>query len=127
MSPSPSATRSSPSSRARPVLRLYGELDMAAAPALRTVLHEVQHGGSSEVVVDLRGLSFLDSMGLSALMEAHGAGQDGHRTVSFIAGGRTVHRVFQVTKMDERVTWVEPPVKLPGRQNLPSRQTNSQP
>jgi hypothetical protein len=47
-------------------------------------------------------------MGLSALMEAHNAGQDGHRRVSFIAGGRTVHKVFQVTKMDERVTWVEP-------------------
>ena len=90
------------------VLRLYGELDMAATPELRPVLHEVQHGGSSDVVIDLRGLSFLDSMGLSVLMEAYGAGQDGHRTVSFIAGGRTVHRVFQITKMDERVTWVEP-------------------
>ena len=89
-------------------LRLYGELDMAAAPALRSVLHEVQHGSSHDVVIDLRGLSFLDSMGLSALMEAHKAGQDGHRTVSFIAGGRTVHKVFQTTKMDERVTWVEP-------------------
>ena len=89
-------------------LRLYGELDMAAAPVLRSVLHEVQHRSSSDVVIDLRGLSFLDSMGLSTLMEAHGAGQDGHRTVSFIAGGRTVHRVFQVTKMDDRVSWVDP-------------------
>ena len=89
-------------------LRLYGELDMAAAPTLGSALHEVQQGSSSEVIIDLRGLSFLDSMGLSALMESYGAGQDGHRTVSFIAGGRTVHRVFQITKMDERVTWVEP-------------------
>ena len=91
------------------ILRLHGELDMAASPTLAEVLHDLQHGGPQEIVVDLRGLSFLDSMGLSALMEAHGAGQDGHRTVSFIAGGRTVQRVFQVTKMDERVTWVEPP------------------
>jgi len=89
----------------RTVLRLSGDLDMAAAPTLKTVLHELQHGGAQEVIVDLRGLSFLDSMGLSALMEAHGAAQDGHRTLSFIAGGRTVHRVFQITKMDERVTW----------------------
>ena len=99
------------------VLRLYGELDMAAAPALRSVLHEVQHEGCSEVVIDLRGLSLLDSMGLSALVEAHAAGQDGHRTVSFIAGGRSVHKVFQVTKMDERVSWFDPgtldPVQAP--------------
>ena len=92
------------------VLRLRGELDMAAAPTLADALHPLQHGDApQEIVVDLRELTFLDSMGLSALMEAHLAGQDGHRTVSFIAGGRTVQRVFQVTKMDERVTWVEPP------------------
>ncbi len=92
----------------RTVLRLKGELDMAAAPALTDALHRLQHEDAREIIVDLRGLCFLDSMGLSALMEAHGAGQDGHRTVSFVAGGRTVQRVFQVTKMDERVTWIEP-------------------
>ena len=80
---------------------------MGAAPKLTDVMHQLQHGGAREIVVDLRGLSFLDSMGLSALMEAHQAGQDGHRTVSFIAGGRSVHKVFRVTKMDERVRWVE--------------------
>jgi anti-anti-sigma factor len=96
--------------KGRTVLRLNGELDMAAGPALTKVLHELQHGDAQEIVVDLRGLRFLDSMGLSALLEAYVAGQDGHRTVSFIRGGRTVHKVFQLTKMDERVTWVEPPV-----------------
>jgi anti-anti-sigma factor len=90
-------------------LRLHGELDMAASPTLTKVLHELQHGATQQIVIDLRGLSLLDSMGLSALLEAHTAGRDGHRTVSFVAGGRSVHRVFQVTKMDERVTWVEPP------------------
>ena len=81
---------------------------MATAPALTQALHQLQHEDAQEIVVDLRELSFLDSVGLSALIEAYVAGQDGHRTLSFIAGGRTVHRVFQVTKMDERVTWVEP-------------------
>ena len=92
------------------LLRLKGELDMAAAPALSDTLHRLQHEGVQEIVVDLREVSVLDSMGLSALMDAHGAGQDGHRTVSFIAGGQRVQRVFQVTKMDERVRWVDPRV-----------------
>jgi anti-sigma B factor antagonist len=91
------------------VLRLRGDLDMATAPALTDALHQLQHEGA-EIVIDLRELSFLDSMGLSVLLQAHAAGRDGHRKVSFIAGGRSVHRVFQVTKMDEQVTWVEPPV-----------------
>ena len=91
------------------VLRLKGELDMAAAPALSDAFHRLQHEGAQEIVVDLRELSFLDSMGLCALVDAYGAGRDGHRRVSFVAGGRSIHRVFQLTKMDERVTWVEPP------------------
>jgi anti-anti-sigma factor len=91
------------------LLRLKGELDMAAAPELSDALHRLQHEGAREIVVDLRELSLLDSMGLSALLEAYNAGRDGHRTVSFVAGGRSVQRVFQVTNMDQRVTWVEPP------------------
>ena len=90
-------------------LRLYGELDMGAAPKLTDVMHQLQHGGAREIVVDLRGLSFLDSMGLSALMEAHRVDRDGHQEVSFIAGQRSVQRVFAVTKMDERVRWIEAP------------------
>jgi anti-sigma B factor antagonist len=93
----------------RTVLRLRGELDMATGATLTKLLHELQHDGDQEIVVDLRGLSFLDSMGLSALMEAHGAGQDGDRTLSFIAGAPTVHRVFQVARMDDRVTWSSRP------------------
>jgi anti-anti-sigma factor len=94
----------------RTVLRLRGELDMATTPTLMKVLHELQHGHAQEIVVDLRGLSFLDSMGLSALLEAYVAGQDGHRKVSFIRGGRTVQRVFAITEVDKRVEWVDPPV-----------------
>jgi anti-sigma B factor antagonist len=89
------------------VLRLLGELDMAASPTLREVLDDLQHTDAGEIVIDLRGLSFLDSMGLAALVEAHSAGQDGHRTVSFIKGGRSVQRVFAVTEMDKRVTWID--------------------
>jgi anti-anti-sigma factor len=90
-------------------LRLSGELDMGASATLRSALHDLQHGGAQEIIVDLRGLTFLDSMGLSALLEAHQAGQDGHHKVSFIRGQRTVQRVFSVTEMDKRVEWVEPP------------------
>ena len=92
------------------ILRLNGDLDMAARPALSKVLHELQHGNAQEIVIDLRGLSFLDSMGLSTLVQAYAAGQDGHRKVSFIRGGRSVQRVFAVTEVDKRVEWVDPPV-----------------
>jgi len=40
--------------------------------------------GESAILVDLRELEFIDSMGIRALMQAYTAGQDGHSTVSFI-------------------------------------------
>ena len=87
------------------ILRLHGEL---ASSKLADVLHELQQGGGKRIVVDLRGLSLLDSMGLSALLEAHMAGQNGHGEVSFIRGQDSIQRVFAVTGMHKRVSWVDP-------------------
>ena len=89
-------------------LRLHGELDMCSSPKLTDVVDELQQGETKRIVVDLRGLSFLDSMGLSALLKAHVAGQNGHRRVAFIRGEAVVQRVFALTKLDKRVEWVEP-------------------
>jgi anti-sigma B factor antagonist len=88
-------------------LRLAGDLDMAASPTLREVLQGLQRGGS-EMIVDLRRLTFLDSVGLAVLLEAHTAGREGLPSVSFIPGGRCVQKVFSVTGMDKRVSWIDP-------------------
>lgn len=93
----------------RTVFRLAGELDMAAVPQLEEALRADEHQNASEIVFDLRGLSFLDSMGLSALLRADGAGRDGHRKVSFVRGGAVVSRVMQLTRMDDRLVWIDPP------------------
>ncbi len=93
----------------RTVFRLAGELDMATAPQLEEALRTGEHLNASEIVFDLRDLSFLDSMGLSALLRARSAGRDGHRKVSFVRGGDVVSKVMQLTKIDDRLDWVDPP------------------
>ena len=70
------------------MFRLVGELDMATAPQLEEALRTGEHENASEIVFDLRGLSFLDSMGLSALLRARAAGRDGHRKVAFVGRRR---------------------------------------
>ncbi|HET6714412.1 MAG TPA: STAS domain-containing protein [Actinomycetota bacterium] len=92
----------------RTVFRLAGELDMATVSQLEEALGE--HENASEIVFDLRGLSFLDSMGLSVLVGAHVAGRDSHRKVSFVRGcNDVVSKVMQLTKMDDRLDWIDPP------------------
>jgi anti-sigma B factor antagonist len=53
-----------------PIVRLAGELDVVSVGRLRAVIDELLLGSGS-VVIDLRGLTFIDSAGLGALVRAH--------------------------------------------------------
>lgn len=52
------------------ILHLTGELDVATAPALRARLDRAVKAGVREVVVDLGGVTFIDSVSLAALVAA---------------------------------------------------------
>src|SRR3954454_4971187 len=93
-----------------------GELDLAGTPALEDALAEVAaQPGVLAVVVDLSQLGFLDSSGLRAVVLAdHRFGDEGLR-FALVPGGEPVQRVFELTRMTERLTWVDEPAQaLPG-------------
>ncbi len=52
------------------VVTVRGQLDVATAPRARQLLVEAQYGGSTDVLVDLDGVEFLDSFGLGVLVGA---------------------------------------------------------
>ena len=52
------------------VLTASGELDMATAPELRTRLTAAIDGGATAIVLDLRPVTFMDSVGLAAVLHA---------------------------------------------------------
>jgi anti-sigma B factor antagonist len=75
-----------------------GEVDSTTAPGLRNCLLEViARPGTTAVEVDLRGVTFLDSAGLSVLAGAHrrAAGRDVRLRV--LASSRAVIRPLQIT------------------------------
>ena len=55
------------------LVALSGELDLAAAPRVRAVLHRMVVEGAHEIVVDLRRIEFLDGSGVNALLRAQRA------------------------------------------------------
>jgi len=80
-------------------VRVYpiGVLDTATVPVLERQLQEVREAGFRRLIVDLGGLSFMDSTGLRfALKWAEAAGHHGFE-ISFVPGGPAVQRVFEVT------------------------------
>jgi anti-sigma B factor antagonist len=59
-----------------------GEIDMATAPMLRDKLNELVDAGATRIVLDCRGLDFLDSSGIGVLIAVRKRlGDDGALTL----------------------------------------------
>jgi anti-sigma B factor antagonist len=89
------------------VVSLAGDLDLAGAATLERELEGLN--ASSAVVVDLRGLGFMDSSGLRALAVAALRAQGAGRRFALVPGVAQVMRVFDVTRMRERMDFVADP------------------
>lgn len=89
------------------VVSLVGELDMATVPGFEQAIERAQAG--SQVVIDLRKLTFIDSTGVRALLLAYKAGRDGHSSVSFVRGSGAVRWVLEISGVEPLLAWTEPP------------------
>jgi len=83
-----------------------GELDLYTAPRLTGVLRDQE--SFSRLVLDLRGLGFMDSTGLRLLVaETERAAAEGYE-LSIVPGGQEVSRLLRLTRMDERLPLADP-------------------
>jgi anti-sigma B factor antagonist len=80
-------------------LELSGELDAASAPALRERLAEVATRGAGPLVVDLSELDFIDSTGLSALLNAKRRLTRRDRGFAIVCPPGHVRRILEVTQL----------------------------
>ena len=94
------------------VIVLAGELDLAGASTLERELGLLQTGA---LVVDLRGLEFMDSSGLRAIVTSAQRAQDAGRRFALIPGAAQVMRVFDITRMRERLEFVAEAGEVNGR------------
>jgi len=72
------------------------ELDLATAPQLLSDLrHAIDHT-DGHVLVDCRALTFIDSTGIAALVDAHCTLESQGRQLLVTNVGRTPRRVFEI-------------------------------
>lgn len=95
------------------ILHLDGELDISGAGALQQALVELDRDPPPVLALGLRGLSFIDSSGLRAILAADDAARHEGRRVILIEGPPDVQEVFRITLLEERFQFVEHPDDLP--------------
>jgi anti-anti-sigma factor len=88
-------------------LALIGELDLSTVEKVEEELRRVEDGGAQTVVLDLSSLSFLDSTGLRTIVTADQRARKSGRRLAIVKGPDTVHRVFTITRLDERLEIVD--------------------
>ena len=87
-----------------PVVAVSGEVDVATAPTLRDRLQAQVAEGHSTLVVDLIGVTFLDSTALGVLVGALKRCRDAVGDLRLVAREPRVLKVFEITGLNEVFT-----------------------
>jgi anti-anti-sigma factor len=87
---------------------LRGELDLLATSELEPELTRLaEEPGLDTVALDLRALDFLDSFGLQSVVLAERLLEENERRLVLVRGTSDVMRVFELTRMTERLEFVD--------------------
>ena len=95
------------------VIELEGELDIAGAAALERELARLEESAEA-VVLDLRRVAFMDSSGLRLIALAAERARELGRRLALVPGPVQVMRVFEITRMRERLEFVDDPTAVTG-------------
>jgi anti-sigma B factor antagonist len=93
------------------LVRVEGELDVATAPVLQEALIQVEASDAPVIAIDLTGVSFIDSTGLRALLEAHVRDTeraDGER-LQITGGSEQAHKLFKLAGVLDKLPFVALP------------------
>lgn len=84
-----------------------GALDLATATQLRERLDEVRASGGRGLVLDLRGLTFIDASAVRLIIGCNSHARESGIEFSIIQGPRAVRRVFEITRLLDELPFQE--------------------
>jgi anti-sigma B factor antagonist len=96
----------------RVVLRLDGELDLASVPTLERAVQDATFERTAEIVLDLRGLEFIDSTGLRAILLQDKRSTERGQTFALVRGSEQVQRLMTMTRVDEHLKIIDSPEEI---------------
>jgi anti-sigma B factor antagonist len=101
------------------VVRLRGEADLHTAPILSDALDEAIQAGAGSMVVDMTGVTFVDSMMLGVLLGVTRRIRHSGIEMRIVVDDPHVRRIFELTLLD-RVLPLYPSLELALDRDEPS-------
>jgi len=86
---------------------LSGELDLASSKRLEDELMRLEDDAPPMITLDLRGVTFIDSTGLSTLINADGRARKAERRLQIVAGSGAARRILRTVGLLERLDVVD--------------------
>ncbi len=90
-------------------IALTGELDVASVDQVEQAFAQAERDAPQIVVLDLRQLAFMDSTGLRTVVAADARLREQERRLVIVRGPDAVQRIFEMTRLDERLEIVDDP------------------
>ena len=82
------------------VISVVGEIHVTTAPEFSSRLADAIAAGTRAMVIDMSGVMFIDSTGLSVLLNALRRVTRAGGTLTLVVSNPTVLRLFEITKLD---------------------------
>ncbi len=96
------------------LIELHGELDIATVPTVAKVVEEVKpHAdGVRHIVMDLRGLTFMDVSALRELIRQNEDARSKRHNLAVVRGGHATDRLLRLTEVEAQLVLVDDPDDL---------------
>jgi anti-sigma B factor antagonist len=107
------------------IVNVSGEIHLSTAPSFREQLNAVIEGGGTLLVLDLSGVEFIDSTGLSVLLNGLRLIDQRHGRMALVCANPTVMRLFQITGLEATFDIVEDRAAAIARVTQPAEGSSS--
>lgn len=94
------------------IMSLSGGLDLPGSVKAAGELAQIEQREPALLVIDLRGLEFIDSSGIELIVAADKQAKHSGRRLAVVRGPEQVHRVFTMMSLEEELELVEDPARL---------------
>ncbi|MFJ5534753.1 STAS domain-containing protein [Streptomyces sp. NPDC093261] len=84
-----------------PVVEIFGELDYASATELRELIPTIDLRPGQRLVLDLSGMEFCDSSGITALIAAHNHAHAARADIALAAVPAHTLRILRIVGLDQ--------------------------